>query len=328
MVKNNVEICDVTKWAAKTGLQTLGSRSKIVLENPGNGRHYFFKENKAYYPTEFWSEIIASRLAQAWGLPTVIYHVGIKNGVVGSLCELMTAEDYSLEHGQEILLREKKDFEIKKGSDHSVELVVKVLKEYNEDFIPLFLEFLVFDALIGNRDRHQENWGVLSKISLKTHNNKEPFWAKLWHDEEVRREKYGVKISIERDFKFTPLFDSGSSLGRELGDNKLLNYVVNDNLIWGYINNSRSIAHIRWKNEQWKHTELLKIIDDNFPEYKMNKIVKKILNKIKVSEVEHIVNNIDGNFPQGYDQNNLTLNRKKFIIKSVCFRAEQLKNIF
>lgn len=54
--------------------------------------------------------------------------------------------------------------------------------------------YLVFDALVGNTDRHHQNWGVL--------------WDRRALSENPTR----------FTFQLAPTFDHGSSLGRELTD--------------------------------------------------------------------------------------------------------------
>jgi len=39
-----------------------GSRPNNIYENPLTGDYYFFKQSKANFPTEIWSEIIASKI--------------------------------------------------------------------------------------------------------------------------------------------------------------------------------------------------------------------------------------------------------------------------
>jgi hypothetical protein len=62
-----------------------------------------------------------------------------------------------------------------------------------------FVGYLMLDALVGNTDRHHENWGILQTITL--------------NDD---REKRHLGLSIRMGL--APTFDHASSLGRELLD--------------------------------------------------------------------------------------------------------------
>jgi hypothetical protein len=73
--------------------------------------------------------------------------------------------------------------------------------------------YLVFDALIGNVDRHHENWGVL---------------------ENIRSE------SGERVFEVAPTFDHASSLGRELQEDGKRRILVPADGMSRYLWNGRS----------------------------------------------------------------------------------------
>lgn len=57
--------------------------------------------------------------------------------------------------------------------------------------------YLVFDALVGNTDRHHENWGCLLEPSLT-------------------KSELTDKLEFSFFFSLAPTFDHGSSLGREL----------------------------------------------------------------------------------------------------------------
>ena len=86
----------------------------------------------------------------------------------------------------------------------------------------------IFDSLIGNTDRHQENWGVV--------------------------------FNQNNESKLSPLFDNGTSLGHE----RFIKHVQNwDNKrLASYIN--RGYHHLRYNRENTenriKHFELVKLL--------------------------------------------------------------------
>ena len=73
--------------------------------------------------------------------------------------------------------------------------------------------YVVLDALIGNTDRHHENWGLLAKIDG------------------------ALKLDI------APSFDHASSLGRELHDEKRLQ-IIKENRILKYIRHARGGVYL------------------------------------------------------------------------------------
>ena len=59
---------DISTWHKNIHYSTGGTRSKYIALNPENNEEYFFKGSKETilgeirYPTEFWSEIISSKI--------------------------------------------------------------------------------------------------------------------------------------------------------------------------------------------------------------------------------------------------------------------------
>lgn len=74
--------------------------------------------------------------------------------------------------------------------------------------IDYFVGYLVLDALIGNVDRHHENWGIIAP--------------------------HGGLLQLAKSF------DHGACLGRELGETKRKNYLSNKQ-VWSYIDKGRAM---------------------------------------------------------------------------------------
>ena len=76
-----------------------------------------------------------------------------------------------------------------------------------------FCGYLVLDALVGNTDRHHENWGVIG-----------------------RDQPIGKNLIL----RLPPSYDHASSLGRELQDDKRLEKLKRPNAISSYVLKGRS----------------------------------------------------------------------------------------
>ena len=80
---------------------------------------------------------------------------------------------------------------------YTIDFVDCALKFYGlEKFMPEFIDVLVFDCIIGNQDRHQENWGFIipadTKQKLQEHvDGPQDFW---------------------RESTVAPIYDSGKSM--------------------------------------------------------------------------------------------------------------------
>ena len=176
-----VKIINISDWNIKGWLGTKGTREKFICESPRVDIEYYFKqslfkENKDYR-YEFWSEIIASKLGQELGFDILDYNVGIYKDKIGCLCQSMLKDNAQNQYYEELregvnylaaihpefLSQDKEVIRL-----YSFQLIEKALR-VNEllDFLPYILDIIIFDSIIGNQDRHQENWGtimVLPKI--------------------------------------------------------------------------------------------------------------------------------------------------------------------
>jgi hypothetical protein len=170
------------------------------------------------YPLEVWSEVFAYHLAKVLGLPAPpCFPAFIQSPEYGfgSLSQSFVNEKQNqfLVHGGDIIMTIQVDFDRKSGKDHSDLLIQQCLRDLPDLFHGLFRQF-VFDALIGNSDRHQDNWGIL-------------------------RSEAGTRLA--------PAFDNGSSLGRELSEQTVDDYLSDDIMLNAYIN--RGKPHVRWASE-------------------------------------------------------------------------------
>ena len=119
-------------------------------------------------------------------------------------------------------------------SEHTVERVEQALRDHNvglpgpsamasalpvgvDDACGLFVGYLLLDAIIGNTDRHHENWGVVATKNA----------------------------AGARTLQLAPTYDHASSLGRELGDAKRSERLRGDGAhgVQGYVERARSALY-------------------------------------------------------------------------------------
>lgn len=54
-------------------------------------------------------------------------------------------------------------------TEYTFQLLEKTIDRFDlTQYWPFFFETLLFDAIIGNTDRHQENWAFIGKITFIT----------------------------------------------------------------------------------------------------------------------------------------------------------------
>ena len=193
-------ILEVTS-AMRSDVEQLGSKPKFWFK--WQGENWLFKEARAN-TGEDWAEKVASEIAQLLGLPTHHTELAIWEGKRGCAVKSFLGSDQAvLVHGNELLggLIVGYDKEKERGqADHTFDNIVRVIEGlFRADkarrlVASYMVGYLVFDALVGNTDRHHQNWGVLLERK------------------QVADRPVGFVLQL------APTFDHASSLGRELTD--------------------------------------------------------------------------------------------------------------
>jgi len=119
--------------------------------------------------------------------------------------------------------------------------------------------------LIGNSDRHQENWAIINVNTLisedvtqvekglpKGEIDKKPNRLnkilKALHTlgGDIRSELEKARLMLRKQTRFAPIYDNGCSFGRELDDGRVTQMLNNEQEIQKYIANG--LAEIHWGN--------------------------------------------------------------------------------
>ena len=179
-------------------IEQLGSKPKFWFYR-GEER-WLFKEARGN-TGEDWAEKVAAEIAPLIGVEAARVELAVARGKLGSATFNFVDSNAGevLVHGNELLAGHVLGYDkLKKQrqSDHTLENIrTAVQKVFREEDAEAILETLagyaVLDAVIGNTDRHHENWGVLFSLELAVQAGR-------------------VRVA--------PSFDHASSLGRELLD--------------------------------------------------------------------------------------------------------------
>ena len=164
---------DFSFWEEYEGTPEGSGRSeKIWLMNPDTGRTGLFKFKKDISTTDHVSECIASDLANIIGIPCAKFEVGLYKGREGSMSySIVDNKKETLIEGIYCISLQYEHFDTETLMDsktkdkYSLEMIQKALEP-----LGLFYDFLpvcIFDFLIGNTDRHQSNWALISKNAAK-----------------------------------------------------------------------------------------------------------------------------------------------------------------
>lgn len=163
--------------------EQLGSKEKFWFYD-NDGKHLLFKSNKSTDKNgnvyirqgEAWAEKVACELAKNLKIPCANYDLAVRDGVYGVVTPSVVPENGELIHGNQLLLELAADdgkfiFDRK---EHTVPNAMEALnqlvrgKPLGWSSLPnirssqdVFIGYLMLDALIGNQDRHEDNWGVI-----------------------------------------------------------------------------------------------------------------------------------------------------------------------
>lgn len=315
----NASYTDITDWAEQQHLGTLGSREKCWVINPKDGRSYFFKRSYKKqvidYKSEFWMEIIASKIGQMLGLEMVDYNIAKRGEALGCLCCHMCKEGETLVELTKMFTGYDEDYNPEKDQEaYTFDFVVKTLRHHNlEKHVARFIEVLVFDAIIGNQDRHQDNWGMIMSISQQS--------------TKTRRKILSFYKRVEKKWseaRVAPIYDSGSSLGRELTEEKVKQMCTDKVQFDSYVR--RGKPELRWEDVKISYNELIeKLLNDVEFGNKTYDIIKRLTDKFDEEKVISIIENIDNALPTELNSQRLTADRKQFIIKLISTRVSGLK---
>lgn len=172
------------------------------------------------------------------------------------------------------------------GMPYSFQMIVESMKPILE--ISTISKILLFDALIGNSDRHHSNWGITeTKASLYVENGLFP-----------------VNVMT-----LSPLYDNGSSLCSYINESDI-ETILKDKIRYESIINTKSKSAIGWNTiRPIRHFELIKNLRDEYYEETVN-LVKNIKKNLTEQSVDTILSNFDDNIIS----NQMKKLLKKFII--------------
>lgn len=315
---------DITDWpSGDQRFVPIGKRIKKVVHHPDTSELYYFKEPTERYPWEFWNEIIAYEVGRVLGFNVLKYEVAVLNGVAGCLSKSMTESPLEeLIHGQQFMLRMLPTFETKKGSDHTFQLVEDFFNSTNEKSHQLiindFIEMLVFDAIIGNRDRHQQNWAIIREIKIKNRTNKSLLNIFL------KKENFP---DIVINARFSPFFDNGNCLAYNIIEEKLEDFLNDSDKLEKYLFGVKAVSHLKWHGKSLSHLELLQYIADKYSVIIDNTVIK-IRNSYNEKLITDIVHGVDNGIIFDDKKYTLSLQRKKLITKLIIARTERLLQTF
>ncbi|MDR0611603.1 MAG: hypothetical protein LBG58_15955 [Planctomycetaceae bacterium] len=329
-----VQFYDISEWQEKSHYQTGGTRNKNIVENIDGGLYYFktsLERSNNSYQYEFWSEIIASRVGAELGFATLHYDIAWYKEKIGCHSKSMVDVDknvlseivkYLCSYDNAYNPNSKESY-----SQYTFGFIEESLRAHNLiDKIQCIIETIIFDSLIGNGDRHQENWGFIVPDTLKSKEkrvNKKSMidYFKVQH----RKTANDIGIVHVPKIEFAPIYDSGSCLGRELLDVKVEQMLKDNQMLDAYL--SRDRCEVRWEGAKMSHFDLIARIMTKQLNYRkvVTDKIEQVTNLFSVERIQKIIFEIDKHLPVDLSWGKLPSNRKQFMFQLISLRLGKLK---
>ncbi len=353
---------NITAWQKNPYSSTGGTRSKKIYYNPSNEAEYFFKCSKELkdgsirYPQEFWSEIASSKIGQYLGFDVLDYNIGFDSTAkqqLGCLSKSMVEHrENTLTEGIDYLRGFDQRYDPHKDENRYTLSFIKKTLDFFElnTYQDKFIEMLVFDAIIGNSDRHQENWGFITKFKetiaqIEDEIAQSDGWFKrsilrfkkmitsgtlATRLDEIQRNKRTRRATLMNQSlmaisEFSPIYDSGCCLGRELDDAKVQSMIKDNDSLERYVNKGES--EVRWLiGKKPRHFDFLCSIKSNHPDL-IVALQNRISAKYKLDEIRQLIDHLDHNLPDELKVHNVPSFRKELMVKIVDLRVQRFLSL-
>ncbi|WP_054696371.1 HipA domain-containing protein [Syntrophomonas palmitatica] len=190
-------------------VQASGTRQKKWMENPDTGEQVLVKWPN-YGSGEVYTEKICSELGRLCNIPIMRVDIGCCGEVPVILAYNFLLPGEELIEGGDFF----EDYQADSGKpslppEYTFQRIRTIVEPYG--LLPDLLNMMVFDALVANSDRHQDNWGLCFK---------------------------------ETQVRFAPLYDHGSSLDWNSNEDKVRKRMLDNRMYWGFINQGKSMIQL------------------------------------------------------------------------------------
>lgn len=246
------QVVDITNWSfGEFDPYSEGSKPKYTVRTPSKvdwsfliPRHrYLFKKGQRrssyVFHEQFWVEVAAYRIGRRLGIEVPPAFVACRKVPETGAYEYASLSEWfydypdspiiRLDRGENLMLQMIPDFDLEKGRQHNVLSICNLFQNFDvRGWIEKWAKIFVFDALIGNTDRHQDNWQVLSHFG---------------------------RGGILRE-SLSPAFDNGTAMGYEILEKSIPKTLAN---LEAYINRGRH--HIRWGKDDAKPQKTFELLE-------------------------------------------------------------------
>lgn len=273
--------------------EEMGTKDKFWYRDPRSGRRWLFK-----FPRkgtgEHWAEKISSEVAELLSIDHARTELATFQDEHGSVSESFAETKDQLTHGNQLLVRWIDGYDGKKRfkqTDHTLDNIWAIIENIFEGSERMgqakmrIGECLVLDALVGNTDRHHENWGLLTR-----------------------------RVNDHLQDSVAPSYDHASSLGRELLDSRRASLLSNRSVA-RYVERGRGAVYLSSDaSRALSPLELVRRAVDVYPE-----ILQPVLRRIKSLQDGAVTDAVNG-VPRDW----MSRPARDFTVTMLCYATKEL----
>lgn len=188
--KNFIHLSDTAGGDAPKDIIKVYEYGRSIKENKKTWIKYIAKVGHKWYPNESITEHYLTKVGQCFGISVANSRIVFIENYIRFLSEHFHSNNYSLEHGANILSRyisessntwiDELDNNKTLKKDINISDILHALKDvFEDDFGHIshgLVDMILFDSLTGNNDRHYYNWGVIRHIS----GDKRPYFSPIY----------------------------------------------------------------------------------------------------------------------------------------------------
>lgn len=277
--------------------EEMGTKTKFWYRDPVQQINWLFKHPRPN-TGEHWAEKIAAEVASVIGIEHAKVELARLKNKRGSVTESFATVGRTLHHGNQMLEVTVEGYDPDRRFHQSHHTLANIWKVIDKVFVDpevkkqekrTIAEYTVLDALIGNTDRHHENWGVL-----------------------VQREGDRWVGCV------APSFDHASSLGRELLDTGR-DRLLAENRGGGYAERGRGAIYGSKDDKRGlSPLELVRRAARAHPDFFRQAVLK--LERIDENGFHQIVNRVPSDW--------MTCSARMFAVALLRYNWRQLQEIF